>query len=82
MPFTSRPTLAAVAGALCIASSGPLVRLADVAPATAAVFRCLYAVPVLVLLAAGERRRFGPLPARAVGLAAVAGVFFALDLVL
>src|SRR5688572_26908506 len=38
--LTSRPTLAAVLGAGCIAFSGILVRLADVSPDTAAVFRC------------------------------------------
>jgi drug/metabolite transporter (DMT)-like permease len=76
-----RPTLAAAAGAACIASSATLVRLADVAPATAATFRCLYALPVLGLLMWWEDRRYGRRPARARLLAAVAGVFFALDLV-
>ncbi|MGH2678626.1 MAG: EamA family transporter, partial [Actinomycetota bacterium] len=75
-----RPALAAVAGALCIAFSGIFVRLADVAPDTAAVFRCLFAVPALALVAAGERRRFGPRTRRDRFLAMVAGVFFALDL--
>jgi drug/metabolite transporter (DMT)-like permease len=75
-----RPGLAAVAGALCIAFSGILVRLADVSPDTAAVFRCLYAVPVLAVLAFRERRRYGPRSARERWLAVIAGVFFALDL--
>ncbi|MGH2654308.1 MAG: DMT family transporter [Actinomycetota bacterium] len=79
-PLSGRPTLAAVAGALCIAFSGILVRLADVSPDTAAVFRCLYALPVLGLLAARERRRFGPRSHRERILAVVAGAFFALDL--
>jgi drug/metabolite transporter (DMT)-like permease len=79
-PLSGRPTLAAVAGALCIAFSGILVRLADVSPDTAAVFRCLYALPVLGLLAARERRRFGPRTPRERILAIVAGIFFALDL--
>lgn len=79
-PLSGRPTLAAVAGALCIAFSGILVRLADVSPDTAAVFRCLYALPVLGLLAARERRRFGPRTSRERTLAIVAGIFFALDL--
>jgi drug/metabolite transporter (DMT)-like permease len=69
-----------VAGALCIAFSGIFVRLADVSPDTAAVFRCLFAVPLLALLAAGERRRFGPRTRRERLLAMLAGVFFALDL--
>lgn len=76
------PVLAAVLGALCIAFSGPLVRLADVPPATAAVFRCLLAVPLLALLSRREDRRCGPLPGRTRRTAALAGVFFACDLVL
>jgi drug/metabolite transporter (DMT)-like permease len=78
--LSGRPTLAAVAGALCIAFSGILVRLADVSPDTAAVFRCLYALPVLAVLAVRERRRFGPRTSRERTLAIVAGAFFALDL--
>ena len=46
-----------------IAFSAILVRLADVSPETAAVFRCAYAAPVLGVLAAWERR---PLRARLV----------------
>jgi drug/metabolite transporter (DMT)-like permease len=76
-----RPTLAAAAGAACIASSATLVRLADTAPATAATFRCVYALPVLGLLMWREDSRFGRRPARARWLAAGAGVFFGLDLV-
>jgi drug/metabolite transporter (DMT)-like permease len=80
--LTDRPTLAAAAGAACIASSATLVRLADVQPATAAAFRCLYALPVLGLLLVREDRRYGSRTARDRWLAAAAGVFFALDLVL
>lgn len=80
--LTQRPALAAAAGASCIASSATLVRLAEVEPATAAVFRCLYALPVLGLLMLREDRRFGRRPARARATAAAAGVFFAADLVL
>jgi len=76
----ARPGLSAVGGAICIAFSAILVRLADVSPDTAAVFRCLYALPALGLLAAWERRRFGPRTARERRLALVAGAFFALDL--
>lgn len=78
----NRPGGVAVAGALCIAFSAILVRLADVTPETAAVFRCLYAVPALGLLAWMERRRFGPRSARERRLAVVAGVFFTADLIL
>jgi len=76
-----RPVGTAVAGAACIAFSGVLVRLADVAPATAAVYRCLYALPVLLLLARAEDRRFGPRSRRDRRLAVIAGLCFAADLV-
>lgn len=77
-----RPVLVALVGALCIAWSGPLVRLADVPPSTAAFYRCLLALPVLALLATREQRRLGPLPARSRRFAQLGGVFFALDLVI
>ena len=74
------PELAALAGALCIAFSGILVRDAGVSQSTAAVFRALYALPVLGLLAWLEQRRYGPLTARTIRLSLIAGVFFAADL--
>lgn len=57
------------------------MRLADVTPETAAVFRCAYALPVLGLLAWWERRRFGARPRRERILGAAAGVLFAADLI-
>jgi drug/metabolite transporter (DMT)-like permease len=80
--ISARPGLAALAGALTIAFSAILVRLADVAPSTAAIFRCAYALPVLGALAWWEDRRFGPRAARDRWLAIPAGVFFAADLIL
>jgi drug/metabolite transporter (DMT)-like permease len=77
-----RPVLVALLGALCIAWSAPLVRLADVPPSTAAVFRCSLAVPLLLLISRSEDRRLGPLPRRTQRMAWLAGVFFACDLVL
>lgn len=71
-----------MAGAICIASSGVLVRLAAVTPVTAAFFRCAYALPLLGALWGWENYRLGPLPRRSRKLAWAAGVFFALDLVL
>jgi drug/metabolite transporter (DMT)-like permease len=79
--LAARPRALAVGGALAIAFSSILVRLADVTPSTAAVFRCAYAVPILYLLARAEDRRLGPRPPRGRKLAAIAGVFFAIDLV-
>jgi drug/metabolite transporter (DMT)-like permease len=78
----SRPVLLALAGALAIAFSGILVRLADVEPSTAAFFRCAYAVPFLIPLAVWERRTFGPREPGQARLAWIAGLFFAVDLVL
>jgi drug/metabolite transporter (DMT)-like permease len=76
-----RPGVAAVAGALTIAFSAILVKLADVEPATAAIFRCAYALPVLGLLAWLEDRRYGGRPLRERRLAIPAGIFFAADLI-
>jgi drug/metabolite transporter (DMT)-like permease len=80
--LTERPVLTAVLGALTIAFSAIFVRLADVSPATAAVFRCAYALPPLAMLAWIERRRYGPRAAGQSRLAWIAGFFFAVDLVL
>jgi drug/metabolite transporter (DMT)-like permease len=71
----------AAAGALCIAFSGVLVRLADVEPSTAAFYRCAYAVQVLGVLALWERRRYGPREPGQARLAWLAGAFFAADLI-
>lgn len=68
-------------GACCIAFSAVFVRLADVSPSTAAVFRTAYAIPVLGLLAWIERFRFGPRTWREHRLAAIAGAAFAADLI-
>ena len=73
--------LAGVLGALVIAFSAILVRLAEVAPATAAFFRCAYALPPLAALAWWEQRRHGPRSRRDRLLALTAGVFFAADLI-
>jgi drug/metabolite transporter (DMT)-like permease len=80
--LSERPVLAAVLGALTIAFSAIFVRLADVTPATAAIFRCAYALPLLGALAWYERRRYGPRAAGQARLAWIAGAFFAADLVL
>lgn len=77
----ARPVLAGLIGASIIAFSAILVELADVTPETAAVFRCLYALPVLWLLSWREDRRFGARPWRERRLGIAAGVFFAADLI-
>jgi drug/metabolite transporter (DMT)-like permease len=80
-PALSRAPLLALAGALTIAFSAILVHQAGVHPATAALYRCAYAVPLLGLLALRERRRYGPRAAGQQRLALVAGLFFAADLI-
>jgi drug/metabolite transporter (DMT)-like permease len=56
-------------------------RLADTTPASTSFFRCLLALPVLLPLAAWERRK-GPRPLAAHALAVGAGAFLGVDLVL
>jgi len=70
-----------VLGALAIAFSAILVRVSEASPSTAAVFRCAYAVPILLALAAWETRHYGPRPARDRWIGVAAGVLFAADLV-
>jgi drug/metabolite transporter (DMT)-like permease len=76
-----RPVPAALVGAVAIAFSAILYRLADVSPSTGAFFRCAYAVPPLLLLAWWEDRRVGPRPWRTRAWAWLAGAFLAVDLV-
>lgn len=68
-------------GAVAIAFSGILVRVSAVAPTTSAVFRCLYALPVLALLAGRERRLYGPREVGQRRLSLLAGAAFGVDLV-
>lgn len=75
------PRRAALLGAFAIAFSGIFYRWSGADPVTAVVFRCLYGLPLLILVAHGEVRRIGPMDARSVRLAVVAGVCFAVDLV-
>ncbi|MHB8460507.1 MAG: DMT family transporter [Candidatus Limnocylindrales bacterium] len=69
-------------GALCIAFSGIFFRFSGVSPSTVTVFRCLYALPFLWLLAHNEGRRLEPRTRRSRLMAGVAGAFFAADLLL
>jgi drug/metabolite transporter (DMT)-like permease len=82
MPGSSRlPITLGALGGVAIAFSGVFVRLAGVAPTTSAVFRCLYALPVLAVLAARERRASGPRRSGQRRLSLLAGVAFAVALV-
>lgn len=78
--IAARPRLAALLGAFCIAFSGIFYRYSEVSPSTVTVFRCLYGLPILILVGIHERRRYGPIASRTVVLAVIAGVFFAGDL--
>jgi drug/metabolite transporter (DMT)-like permease len=53
---------------------------AAVQPSTGTFYRALFGLPLLVLVAFGERRRYGPLPRKTIQLAAIAGLFFTGDL--
>src|SRR5438128_4798814 len=77
-----RPVLAVLVGAVAIAFSGILFRLAHVSPSTGAFYRCVWALPPLWLIARWEERRWGPRPWRTRRWALLAGAFFAADLVL
>lgn len=50
-------------------------------PATGVFFRCLFGMPILLLVARGEVAERGPMSRRTVLVSALAGVFFAGDLV-
>src|SRR5881394_1417878 len=77
-----RPVFAVLVGAVAIAFSGILFRLAHVSPSTGAFYRCVWALPPLWLISRWELRRWGPRPLRSRALAWLAGAFFAADLVL
>ena len=78
--FARRPRLAALLGAACISFSGIFYRFAEVSPSTGTFYRAIFGLPILVAVAVAERRRYGPLPPDAIRLAAIAGLFFAGDL--
>ncbi len=81
-PLAARPRASAVVGATFIAFSGIFFRFSGATPSTATVYRTGFALPFLWLLRRYEERRAGPRTAHARKLAAAAGFFFALDLLL
>ncbi len=74
--------ICAVLGALTIAWSSIFVKLSHASPSTAAIFRCAYALPLLLVLAVVEDRRYGARSWHDRRAAIAAGVFFAADLIL
>jgi drug/metabolite transporter (DMT)-like permease len=76
----ARPRLAAVVGALAIASSAIFYRWSEVSPSTGVVFRSLYGLPILLLVAAAESHRLGPMSRRTLVVSTAAGVLFGVDL--
>lgn len=75
------PRTAAVVGAITIAFSSILVDLSGASPATAAIFRCVYALPVLGFLAFHEARQIAEHPRPRRRWVYLAGAFFGADLI-
>jgi drug/metabolite transporter (DMT)-like permease len=53
-----------------------------VSPSTGTVYRALFGLPLLILVGVAEQRRYGRLSSTTIRLAAIAGLFFAGDLLL
>jgi drug/metabolite transporter (DMT)-like permease len=77
-----RARVFAVMGAITIAFSSILVRLSHASPSDAAIFRCVYALPVLGLLVVRENRMHGARSWRERRDGLASGVFFAIDMML
>ena len=54
--LAAHPRMTVLLGAFSISFSGVLYRLSETTPETAAFFRCLYCLPILVVAAYIERR--------------------------
>jgi drug/metabolite transporter (DMT)-like permease len=76
------PALLAVLGASTISASAILIKLANTGVATAAVYRCVLALPFVIGLAMVEQRRHGPRERSARAGAIAAGLCLSVDLVL
>ena len=80
--FSRQPLLLAGLGAATISASAVFVVLSGASPVSTAFYRSAIAMPVLIVLAVLEQRKYGrrPLGLRLRGM--VAGVFLAVDLIL
>jgi drug/metabolite transporter (DMT)-like permease len=76
------PARALGVGALCVSASAVLIDLSHTSPGTASFHRCLLALPLLVPLAAAERRHDDRPPPRRHLQTAAAGALFAGDMLL
>lgn len=81
VPRTSRASGAVllIAAAACLSGSAVLISASGVAPISAGALRCGLALAILIPLAVIEARRRGPIPRRALVLAAVGGVALGID---
>jgi drug/metabolite transporter (DMT)-like permease len=79
---TDRARTFAVMGAFTIAFSSILVRLSGASPSDAAIFRCVYALPVLGLIVMRENRMYGARGWRERRDGLASGLFFAVDIML
>lgn len=78
----SRPVLAAVIGAFVISGSGALTKQSLETPSTIALWRCIWALPLLAFLSHRETLKYGKRVRRDRILSALAGVAFTFDLVM
>jgi drug/metabolite transporter (DMT)-like permease len=76
------PRLLAALGSFCISLSSVFIKVSHASGSTSAFWRCLLALPVLLVLAARERRKAGPQQRRRVLLPLLAGAGLGVDFVL
>jgi drug/metabolite transporter (DMT)-like permease len=81
-PFARHPRGAAVASAIALSLTGVLYLASGASPSTASAYRCLLVIPVLWWLTTREERIVGTRSWAQRRWALLAGVFFAIDLVL
>lgn len=81
-PAPMGPRAGQAVAALALSVSPVCIELSGADAGTASVYRCLLALPVLVLLVVPEYRREGPPPRRQLMYGLVGGVLFAGDMLL
>jgi drug/metabolite transporter (DMT)-like permease len=78
--IVAKPRAGMAIGALGVSTSAIFIDLSGTSPATASFYRCVMALPLLVVLAAREGRREGPRSRRSGWLPVVGGLFFTGDM--